>query len=95
MNVNGPDLRKEQTKILKTVKTTHTHTHTHIYIYIYIYIYIGGRPCGVVANVLDNDILENEFELQCLIFNFLNNLREILEFAKYTKIFEQKYLSLC
>ena len=89
MNVNEPDLRKEPAKILKTVKNTHTHTHTHTY------IYIGGRPCGVVANVLDNDILENEFELQCLIFNFVNNWREILEFAKHTKIFEQKYLSLC
>ena len=57
-------------------------------------IYIGERLCGVVANVLDNDILENAFELQCLIFNFVNNWRELLKFAKHSKIFEQKYLSL-
>ena len=51
-----------------------------------MYIYIGERPCGIVANVLDNDILEKEFELQCLIFNFVNNWRGIFEFAKHKNI---------
>ncbi len=54
-------------------------------------IYIGERLCGVVANVLDNDILENAFELQCLIFNFVNNWREL---AAFLHVLTMSYVDL-
>ena len=28
----------------------------------YTFIYIGGSPCSVVVNVMDSDIIGNEFE---------------------------------
>ena len=39
-------------------------TSAYIYIYIYICIYIWESFCGVVANMLECDIVQSEFELQ-------------------------------
>ena len=55
MNGKEPDLRKEQAKTLKTRKTTHTHTQ------------VGESPRGVLANVLDCDVVESEIEFRCAI----------------------------
>ena len=48
--------------------TLYTHTHTHTHTCVYIYIYIGGSFRGVVANVLDSDIVVSKFEFQSVHF---------------------------
>ena len=44
------------------------------FLYIYIYIYITKRPCGIVANVLDCDIVVSEFKFHlCYYIHFWTN----------------------